>query len=241
MKRNKILKIIAGLAGLGFLLSLFVFIWLPRYLVQQATQAPPEETFVTHAVNAQQGLPKAQTLSPAQAAQTQVHAHSVQDKSQSEASALKPIAEQGTTTLNKHGHSESNSSAENESTTTRSNRLLQSRERSGRNSGARSQQGSLDQSERHRPSQRNQDKSLAQLQISEQQISSLIYGGIVGGSAPQYRPAVQGVSTRISGGKARVTVALLPRYLPQNMLNSLPGVKPRYAHGLCGRAGTPEC
>lgn len=63
-----------------------------------------------------------------------------------------------------------------------------------------------------------------QLRISEGEISSLIYSGLVQGTAPQYRASIQGVSTRISGGRASISVALQPRHLPDAFLRNLPGV-----------------
>lgn len=63
-----------------------------------------------------------------------------------------------------------------------------------------------------------------QVQISEGEISSLIYSGLVQGTAPQYRESIQGVSTRISGGRASISVALQPRHLPDAFLRNLPGV-----------------
>lgn len=63
-----------------------------------------------------------------------------------------------------------------------------------------------------------------QVQISESEISSLVYNGLYSGIAPQYRQALQGVSTRIQNGRAKVTVALLPRYLPDAFLRNLPGI-----------------
>lgn len=60
--------------------------------------------------------------------------------------------------------------------------------------------------------------------LSEGEISSMIYSGLVERTAPEYRQSIQGVSTRISGGRATITVALLPRYLPDAFLNNLPGV-----------------
>ncbi|MGV3523852.1 MAG: hypothetical protein ACO1RX_06475 [Candidatus Sericytochromatia bacterium] len=63
-----------------------------------------------------------------------------------------------------------------------------------------------------------------QLRISEGEISSLIYSGLVQGTAPQYRESIQGVSTRISGGRASISVALQPRHLPDAFLRNLPGV-----------------
>ncbi len=61
-------------------------------------------------------------------------------------------------------------------------------------------------------------------QISQNEISSMIYNGLVGGTAPAYRQSIQGVSTTISGGRAKITVALLPKHLPDAFLNRLPGV-----------------
>lgn len=60
--------------------------------------------------------------------------------------------------------------------------------------------------------------------LSEGEISSMIYSGLVERTAPEYRQSIQGVSTRISGGRATITVALLPRYLPDAFLRNLPGV-----------------
>lgn len=62
------------------------------------------------------------------------------------------------------------------------------------------------------------------VQISENQISSLIYTGLSQGIAPQYRQSLQGVSTQIQGGRATISIALLPKYLPEEFLRNLPGV-----------------
>lgn len=63
-----------------------------------------------------------------------------------------------------------------------------------------------------------------QLQIRENEIASLIYNGLYAGTAPEYRPSIQGVSVQLQGGKGRITVALLPKYLPEQFAKSLPGV-----------------
>lgn len=63
-----------------------------------------------------------------------------------------------------------------------------------------------------------------QLQIRENEIASLIYNGLYAGTAPEYRPSIQGVSVQLQGGKGRITVALLPKYLPEQFARNLPGV-----------------
>ncbi|MEZ0372027.1 MAG: hypothetical protein ACAI44_23250 [Candidatus Sericytochromatia bacterium] len=62
------------------------------------------------------------------------------------------------------------------------------------------------------------------VQLGENEISGMIFNGLSQGTAPQYRASIEGVSTRISGGRARITVALLPRHLPEAFLKNLPGV-----------------
>lgn len=63
-----------------------------------------------------------------------------------------------------------------------------------------------------------------QLQIRENEIASMIYNGLYNGTAPEYRPSIQGVSVQLQGGKGRVTVALVPKYLPEQFAKNLPGV-----------------
>jgi hypothetical protein len=63
-----------------------------------------------------------------------------------------------------------------------------------------------------------------QLQIKENDIASMIYNGLYAGTAPEYRPSIQGVSVQLQGGKGRITVALLPKYLPEHFAKNLPGV-----------------
>lgn len=60
--------------------------------------------------------------------------------------------------------------------------------------------------------------------MSETEISGMIFNGINQGTAPEFRASVQGVSTKIENGRARITVALLPKYLPDAFLHNLPGV-----------------
>lgn len=68
------------------------------------------------------------------------------------------------------------------------------------------------------------DSGSFHVSLSEGEISSLIYSGLSERTAPEYRQSIQGVSTRISGGRATITVALLPKYLPDAFLRNLPGV-----------------
>ncbi len=63
-----------------------------------------------------------------------------------------------------------------------------------------------------------------QLQIRENEIASMIYNGLYNGTAPEYRPSIQGVSVQLQGGKGRITVALVPKYLPEQFAKNLPGV-----------------
>lgn len=77
------------------------------------------------------------------------------------------------------------------------------------------------QSQNDVPLQRPKD---FQFQISQNEISGMIYNGLVRGTAPAYRQSIQGVSTQISGGRAKITVALLPKYLPDAFLQRLPGI-----------------
>lgn len=65
-----------------------------------------------------------------------------------------------------------------------------------------------------------------EVSMSENDISNMVYGQLQRGIDPRYRQALQGVSTRIQQGKARVTVALLPKHLPEGFLKNLPGVTP---------------
>jgi hypothetical protein len=62
------------------------------------------------------------------------------------------------------------------------------------------------------------------LELSESQLASMVYTGIYQGSDPRYRPAIQGVSMQLAGGTGKLTVALLPRHLPDDMLRNFPGV-----------------
>jgi hypothetical protein len=52
----------------------------------------------------------------------------------------------------------------------------------------------------------------------------MVYSGLSQGTAPEYRASIQGVATKIQGGRARITVTLLPRHLPDAFLKNLPGV-----------------
>lgn len=65
-----------------------------------------------------------------------------------------------------------------------------------------------------------------QLQLSEQELASMIYNGLYAGTAPEYRPSLQGVSVQLQGGRGKITVALWPKYLPAHFLRNLPGVTP---------------
>lgn len=74
------------------------------------------------------------------------------------------------------------------------------------------------------PQQRQPQNKSFEFQISENEISSMIYSGLVNGTAPAFRQSIQGVSTQISGGRAKISVALLPKYLPDAFLRNLPGI-----------------
>ncbi|PIQ24309.1 hypothetical protein COW36_23940 [bacterium (Candidatus Blackallbacteria) CG17_big_fil_post_rev_8_21_14_2_50_48_46] len=63
-----------------------------------------------------------------------------------------------------------------------------------------------------------------QLNLSENQIASMIYNGLYTGTVPEYRPSIQGVSVQLQNGRGRITVALLPKYLPDHFFKNLPGV-----------------
>jgi len=76
----------------------------------------------------------------------------------------------------------------------------------------------------HRPRSQTQQPSSFQVHMTEAEVSNLVYTGLHQGIEPQFRSALQGVSTRIQGGRARVTVALLPKHLPEAFLKNLPGV-----------------
>lgn len=76
------------------------------------------------------------------------------------------------------------------------------------------------------PEQAATEPQAFEVSMSENDISSLVYGQLQRGIDPRYRQALQGVSTRIQQGKARVTVALLPKHLPPAFLKNLPGVTP---------------
>jgi hypothetical protein len=62
------------------------------------------------------------------------------------------------------------------------------------------------------------------LNMREQEIASMIYNGLYAGTAPPYRGSIQGVSVELQNGQGKITVALLPRYLPDHFLKTLPGV-----------------
>jgi Tfp pilus assembly major pilin PilA len=74
------------------------------------------------------------------------------------------------------------------------------------------------------PQQRQPQNKSFEFQISQNEISSMIYSGLVNGTAPAFRQSIQGVSTQISGGRAKISVALLPKYLPDAFLRNLPGI-----------------
>lgn len=62
------------------------------------------------------------------------------------------------------------------------------------------------------------------VKVSEHEVSGLIYNGVMQRTLPAYRPALKGVATQIQNGTAKITVALEPRYLPDDMLRNFPGI-----------------
>lgn len=76
---------------------------------------------------------------------------------------------------------------------------------------------------RHSPSQ-GRSTGKFKLQLSENELASMIYNGLYAGTAPEYRSSIQGVSVQLQGGRGKITVALLPKYLPEHFLRNLPGV-----------------
>lgn len=62
------------------------------------------------------------------------------------------------------------------------------------------------------------------IQVSQQEIASMVFNGIYRNSAQEYRPALKGVSVKLNHGRGKVTIALNPSHLPQELLNQLPGV-----------------
>lgn len=236
MKRIFSLRNLVIFSGLLAVAGIALAFWLPRYLVNQATQAPSEESFVSHAISTEniqiqsdplpadsqaveQGAMSLSTETTAQnPTQTDLQAQFQNENSEPAPDSLAP--EQ--TPLNApESPSPAQAQAEHHSNDTR--RAVATRPQSERTGGAARPNERPQYREQPTPAVPEANKRV-QIQISESQISGLIYGGLARGTAPQYRKSIQGVSTRISGGRARVTVALLPRYLPDEMLNRLPGI-----------------
>lgn len=226
--------LIVSLSGLAIAAVLSVTLG-PRLLVQQATQKPENVgTFVTHQVeqeSIQQKMQQAlvnsepvnggsipienqtQTLPNEQSAQQiEVQVDTGQSNSANQAVSRPENSQVNPTAVDQ---TQSNQQA----TTPRAQTEAQtySSEQPSR------PQENAQQVPQQRPAQTQQAQQF-QVSLSESEISNMIYSGLSQGTAPEFRASIEGVSTRIANGQASITVALKPRYLPDQFLSKLPGV-----------------
>lgn len=194
------------------LLAVLAVVLAPRFVVQQATQKPENSgTFVTRQIESENLQQKMQAAlqNPDQPAEAQpvtpnsqpdgqsAQAHSTQTEHTGPA-ATDPITPEDTST-------EPQAGLPNNAPDTRTS------------TPAAGAPTTPVQPPANRPRQ-------IQLRMSEQEVSSMIYNGLYQGTAPEYQASIQGVSTQIAGGKATVTVALNPKYLPDGFIKNIPGV-----------------
>lgn len=185
---------------------------IPRILVQQATQKPSDSgTFVTRETQSQtEVLPQSETstqdsipTTPEQAAP----ANSFQER-------IQRAIEQASQAQASTSHSQGSSSSTQTSNT-------ETNEESSLGSHSETQiPPDSPSSEKVAP----ESDGKFRVQMSESEISNLLYSGLIQGTAPEYQAAIQGVSTRIQSGRAKITVALIPQHLPEAFLKNLPGV-----------------
>ena len=222
-----------ALGGLAILAVLAVLL-LPQLLVRQATQKPAESqtgTFVTRqvetsslqdkmqqAIQQGDGNPAVRQDAPAsqsgQARQDEIQLNQTQTQPRNQPPA-QPENPSGAQAL-----PQNNKSAEQPDQSTPSENPDNSQQ-SLPDTQAANQAPIAEQA----PTQpaTPQDKRF-RVQMSESEIAGMIYSGLNQGTAPEYRASIEGVSTRIQNGRARITVALKPQHLPEAFLKNLPGV-----------------
>ncbi len=190
---------------------------VPRLLVQQATQKPTNAgTFVTRQTQAEpepdsqstdssQGFNQSPTnAAPANSFQERVQ-RAIQQASQAETNT-------NTNASNESNSQQADSTETTDSTSSETNsQTAESTESSAPDTSSTDTQSPVGDGK-------------FRVQMSEGEISNLLYSGLIQGTAPEYQAAIQGVSTRIQSGRANITVALVPQYLPEAFLKNLPGV-----------------
>lgn len=241
-KKPLLTTLIITLAILGILAILAVTL-APRFLANQATQAPADtQTFVTRQIEESDLSSRMQAAinTPGQsqdnppADNMQVNVESSTDETPTDNTSQttqraqmgieQPISQDGSPEntireipLESGSATETKSSPRSQQRNTTASTSTVPPERRP----ARAPQNQAPQSQNDVPQSASKD---FQFQISQNEISSMIYSGLVRGTAPAYRQSIQGVSTQISGGRAKITVALLPKYLPDAFLQRLPGI-----------------
>lgn len=234
-------------------LSVLAVLLLPRLLVQQATQKPAETgTFITQQVQTttlqdkmQQALMaggnggQGNVIQPGQTNQAGQSAQSTQQNQQTQNQSGNQSGQNTTSQFDSQVmsniHTDSSSQNHTQSSSQNSNQSsnqnnTQNQSVSQPNSQNQSAGQNSDAASQSQPVQNNQqaqppaNDGRFRVQMSASEISGMINSGLVQGTAPEYRASIQGVSTTIQGGRARITVALLPRHLPDAFLQNLPGV-----------------
>ncbi len=235
------------LLSLAALCVLAVLI-LPRLLVQQATQKPAETgTFITQQVQTttlqdkmQQALiaggngSQGTAAQPNQANQGQLtqpgQPTQNQSGSQSGQNTTTQFDSQVMSNINTDSSAGQNNTQSPNQTSSQTNPQNQSASQPNVQNQTAGQNNSVDAGRQSQPVQNTQpaqppaNDGRFRVQMSASEISGMINSGLVQGTAPEYRASIQGVSTTIQGGRARITVALLPRHLPDAFLSNLPGV-----------------
>lgn len=242
-KRRLWLPILAGLA----ILAILAVVLLPQLLVRQATQKPVEAetgTFVTREAQTTslqdkmqqaiqtgggnsggqiqvQGQPQAQTQGQGQGQNQGQTMNMPQGQTQGQPQGQTQTQPQGQSQGQVQGQTQPDTQAPavTYSQTTGLPEQPQGQVQGQVQGQPQAQTPTQPQTQAQAPGNGRFSVSL-----SESEISGMIYNGLNQGTAPQYRASIQGVSTKIQGGRARITVALLPRHLPEAFLKNLPGV-----------------
>ncbi len=243
--KSKTKWLIISLSGLAILAILSVTLG-PRLLVQQATQKPENMgTFVTRQVEQesfqqkmQQALsnteavnggsvtisnPNQSTASdPGQQGQ-QTHIQVESQTSQNTGNSTDPVTQNNDPVNQQPTNQQQNQTTQPQDQAEIPTRPQDQNQVPQNNTQQNQQQNQQATRPQNRPPQAQQPSQF-QVSLSESEISNMIYSGLYQGTAAEYRPSIEGVSTRIANGQASITVALKPKYLPDQFLSKLPGV-----------------
>ncbi len=241
-KKRPVLKtFLIAMAIIG-IVAIVAMAMAPRYLAQQATQAPEDTgTFVTRQIEEADLSTRMQAAienAPAQLPPAEVQVETQYSEPQGSSDGNSANTPQST--QNNTAYSQNDVDAQGLPPAQNQDNSEAPQETYGENTAqapvvSQEQQPTYTEPPRSRPQaptrapQSQNDVPLQrprdfQFQISQNEISGMIYSGLVRGTAPAYRQSIQGVSTQISGGRAKITVALLPKYLPDAFLQRLPGI-----------------